>query len=337
VLRHRPSGQRKAYAAALVAQLKLQFQASHSAMAFGGVDASKLSARVGLIRAPGNAEQNRWSRGVALCALAAVAALSIMLQPALAWNSGAESMALRCTELMEADSGKLLVRQGQCATRVTPASTFKIPTSLMGFDSGILKDEHTPKLPFHEGYADWVPAWRTDTDPASWMKNSVVWYSQLITAQLGVTRLQGYLRGFGYGNHDVSGDPGANNGLTLSWLNSSLQISPDEQVDFLRRMVKRELPVKAEAYDMTARIMKQETTANGWDIYGKTGTGAPVKADGKDDDAHAYGWFVGWASKGQRTIVFAYLNQDREEVDGAAGPRARDTFLREFRARLATL
>jgi bla regulator protein BlaR1 len=266
--------------------------------------------------------------------------LNLSLQPALARRPAAtlaDSVALHCTELMEADSGRHLVRQGQCDTRITPVSTFNIPISLMGYDSGILRDEHTPKLPFREGYADWIPAWRTDTDPASWIKNSVVWYAQQITGQLGEQRFQRYLASFGYGNQDASGDAGAHNGLRLSWLNSSLKISPDEQLAFLRRMVRRELAVQPIAYDMTFRNLRVESTANGWDIYGKTGTGAPVKADGTDDGEHAYGWFVGWASKGQRTIVFTYLNQDRSAVSGAAGPRARETFLREFRARLATL
>ncbi|MFX5793638.1 penicillin-binding transpeptidase domain-containing protein, partial [Acinetobacter baumannii] len=46
-----------------------------------------------------------------------------------------------CTVIADAASGNVLMQEGDCATRVTPASTFKIALSLMGFDAGILKDE----------------------------------------------------------------------------------------------------------------------------------------------------------------------------------------------------
>ncbi len=63
------------------------------------------------------------------------------------------------------------MQEGDCATRVTPASTFKIAISLMGFDSGFLKDAHTPTLPYREGYVDWGGAeWLKPTDPTRWIK-----------------------------------------------------------------------------------------------------------------------------------------------------------------------
>jgi beta-lactamase class D len=164
-----------------------------------------------------------------------------------------------------------------------------------------------------------------------------VWYSQQVTSQLGAARFQRYIKSFNYGNQDLSGDPGKNNGLAFAWIGSSLTISPSEQVVFLRSVVNRNLPLTAKAYDMTARIMKLETLANGWEIYGKTGTASPVLPDGTDDHAHAYGWFVGWATKGQRTIVFARLVQDQKEETGAAGLRVRAAFLRDLPARLEAL
>ncbi len=97
---------------------------------------------------------------------------------------------------------------------MTPASTFKIAISLMGYDSGFLKDEHAPALPFRQGYPDWNPSWKTTTDPTSWIRNSVVWYSQQVTRSLGAVRFRRYATAFHYGNEDVSGDPGRHDGLT---------------------------------------------------------------------------------------------------------------------------
>ncbi len=208
----------------------------------------------------------------------------------------------------------------------------------MGYDSGILSDAHAPILPFKKGYADWNPSWRATTDPSGWLKNSVVWYAQQVTSRLGAARFQRYVADFNYGNHDVSGDAGKDNGLTLSWISSSLKISPLEQAAFLRSVVQRDLPLTAKAYDMTVSIMPSQTLANGWEVHGKTGTAAAVLADGRDDQQHQYGWYVGWASKGQRSIVFARLLLDQRQASGAAaGTRVKAAFLRDLPARLDAL
>ena len=174
-------------------------------------------------------------------------------------------------------------------------------------------------------------------DPHDWIKLSAVWYAQQVTTQLGAQRFGRYVHDFGYGNLDTAGDPGKNNGPAMAWISSSLAISANEQTEFLRRLVNRQLPVSASAVDMTGRLLRLDDLPGGWQVYGKTGTGTPIGPDGKDDQAHAYGWFVGWASKGQRTIVFAHLIQDKTVADSAAGPRARTAFLRELPARLTSL
>jgi hypothetical protein len=121
-----------------------------------------------------------------------------------------------CLAMADAATGKWLVHEGVCDKRLPPMSTFKLPIALMGYDSGVLRDEHSPVLPFKQGYVDWRPVWRQAHDPSSWMKESVVWYSQQLTLQLGEERFASYVKQFGYGNADVSGDPGKNNGLSES-------------------------------------------------------------------------------------------------------------------------
>ncbi|WP_413227089.1 OXA-1043 family class D beta-lactamase [Burkholderia cenocepacia] len=230
-----------------------------------------------------------------------------------------------CTVVAGAATGKLLVQQGDCTTRVTPASTFKVAIGLMGFDAGVLKDEHTPTLEFHAGYPDWGGApWREPTDPARWMRLSVFWYSEQVTQALGQARFQQYTSAFDYGNADVTSKAGELPGMMGAWVNSSLRISPLEQVAFMRKIVQRTLPVSAHAYDMTARITLLDAQPGGWTVHGKTGTGSPGI---QYDAAHAYGWFVGWATKGSRTLVFANLIQDDERQTPNAGLRSRDTFL----------
>ena len=263
------------------------------------------------------------ARGFAVLALLAV--------------GGGAAHGATCTALADASSGRLLRQEGACGERVTPASTFKIALSLMGYDSGYLSDEHLPALPFKPGYADWMPAWRATTDPTSWIKNSVVWYSQLLTEWLGRERLQHYVTAFGYGNADLRGDAGQDNGLTHAWLTSSLQISPLEQLAFLHRLIARQLPVSARAYDLTARLTLLEVLPGGWEVHGKTGNGFRQNADGSSERRLQVGWFVGWAVQGTRVVAFARCLTDETPQADSAAKRARESLLRELPALLATV
>lgn len=342
VLSGRNGVQRKAYAAALLAQLKMQHTGVHTALAFGGVSAGSVAARIGLIRAPLGSADGGWTRVAALAVLVAVFMGSLALQPALAWHSdpAAPSAAagpdasFSCTIIADLASGQRLAREGQCDERVTPASTFNIAVSLMGYDSGILIDEHAPAWPFQEGYADWNAGWRATTDPSRWLDRSVVWYAQQVALRLGEDKFGRYVRQFGYGNQDVSGDFGKARGFPASWINSSLKISASEQVDFLARVLNNELGLSAKALAMTSRIMPSQALDNGWLVHGKTGTANPVLPDGMDDESRQYGWYVGWAEKDGRKVVFARLQLDRRQSD-PGGLRARQAFLRELPQRLA--
>jgi len=74
----------------------------------------------------------------------------------------------------DAKSGDVLQQEGDCYTRVTPASAFKIAISLMGFDAAFLQDEHSPTLPYQPDDPDWGgAAWLEPTDAVQWLQYSV--------------------------------------------------------------------------------------------------------------------------------------------------------------------
>lgn len=208
---------------------------------------------------------------------------------------------IRATLLVDAATGKPLHRSGACASRFSPCSTFKIPLALMGFDAGILTGPHAPAWDYDPKlYRANRDAEKQRTDPTSWESNSVVWYSQEITRRLGAAAFRAYVDRFGYGNRDLTGNPGKNDGLTHAWLMSSLTVSPDEQVAFLRRMLAHRL-VSAKAHALTESILPAFDGSHGWRVHGKTGSGWA------DRDQSRLGWFVGWADKGGRRVVFAKL------------------------------
>jgi beta-lactamase class D len=217
------------------------------------------------------------------------------------------------------ENSKVLKTEGDCDKRYAPMSTFKIPLSLMGFDSGILVNEMHPVWPFKEGYVDWRDVWKQDQTPKSWMKESCVWYSQVLTTKLGMKKFQDYVTKFDYGNKDLTGDKGQNNGLTNAWLSSSLQISSAEQVAFLQKMLAGKLPIKPHAVLITKNILFVEELKNGWKFYGKTGMGSLLNADGTKNPDLYHGWFIGWIEKGDRRIIFSnHIEDDKKEEIGAS-------------------
>src|SRR5689334_12566095 len=89
-----------------------------------------------------------------------------------------------------------------CKKRLPPCSTFKLPLAAMALDSGIvdektvLKWDKTPQR---------IKSWEQDADARTWLKESIVWFSQRLTPQLGLPKIQKYLKDYEYGNQDFSG------------------------------------------------------------------------------------------------------------------------------------
>ncbi|GHC65205.1 class D beta-lactamase [Limoniibacter endophyticus] len=242
-----------------------------------------------------------------------------------------------CTIIADVADDSIVAQTGDCNTQVTPASTFKVPLALIGFDSGFLTSEHEPVLSPEKGDPGYGgDAWRRENDPKSWLEFSVVWYSQRITRELGAERLTQYLRAWNYGNTDFSGDQGKDNGLERAWIASSLKVSPKEQVRFLGALVRNELKATPEAMVQTRNIMQQWDSADGWTIKGKTGMAYPRKPDYSFDYARAYGWFVGWAEKDGKTYTFARLLQNDKKDQPTPSNVARGEILRDFSKLLTT-
>lgn len=92
VLQGRPSTQRRAYAAALVAQMRMQAVPGHgTALAFGGRVADAVAARIRMIRDGVPAMPRAVASALGLAALPAILAASVLLQPAFAWRLDTES------------------------------------------------------------------------------------------------------------------------------------------------------------------------------------------------------------------------------------------------------
>lgn len=208
------------------------------------------------------------------------------------------------------EKDKILIQTGECKTPYSPASSFKIALSLMGFDSRIFQNENDPTWPLPQGIDPYINVCKADQNPRTWMKNSCLWYSRILTQKLGMKKFQEYVTKFNYGNMDLSG------GLTEAWLSSSLKISPIEQIGFLQKVTSQKLPVSKKAYDLTQEIMYVQEMSGGWKLYGKTGNGML-----SNDLQH--GWFVGYIEKNNRAIEFVSHIVDTKKHNTFASFRAR--------------
>lgn len=217
----------------------------------------------------------------------------------------------------------MIEAEGDAEARFSPCSSFKVPIALMGYDSGILKDEHAPVFDYKPEYDPhclmMLEHWKKPYAPKEWMQNSCVWYSQCVTRELGMERFQAYVDKFDYGNRDLSG------GILRAWLTTSLAISPRGQVEFYRRMLRGTLPVSAHAVAMTTRLIASGPCAGG-SLFGKTGSGYIDIEKGLQR-----GWYADWLERDGRKYLFAALRD--HAGPGYAGLQAKE-FMRGLLERL---
>ena len=103
-----------------------------------------------------------------------------------------------------------IIGQKNCQERLSPCSTFKVPLAVMAFDSGVLKDESV--ILKWDGKKGPRAVTNRDQNAKTWIRDSVVWFSQRLTPQIGKRKIDLYLIDFNYGNEDFSA------GLTRAWL-----------------------------------------------------------------------------------------------------------------------
>lgn len=199
-----------------------------------------------------------------------------------------------------------VINEQRCQERLPACSTFKVPLAVMAFDAKILKDQNT-KLKGKEHTAQ------------TWMRESVVWYSQQITPKLGRKKFQKYLNDFNYGNKDLSA------GITQAWLEapdkkSALKISAYEQVDFMKALWQSKLPVSEQAMQLTRELTYLETSPQGFKLNGKTGS----NFYDKEHTVHL-GWFIAHIQKGDQEYIAITNLKDLtpNKVGNYGGPRAK--------------
>jgi beta-lactamase class D len=213
--------------------------------------------------------------------------------------------------ILDQQTGRVLRHDADRArTRFLPASTFKIPNTLIALETGVASG---PEFTLHR---DSAIAPKQEWWPASWSQHShtlrtalpasVVWFYQEIARRIGDDRMAEHLRRFDYGNSEIGG------GIDQFWLTGDLRISADEQVEFLRRFHLGQLEVDPRSSRIVRELLLLEETP-AYRLSGKTGwvdlgESAPV----------SLGWLVGYLERGGDVYFFAMNMDIRENRDAAA-------------------
>lgn len=197
--------------------------------------------------------------------------------------------------------------------RTSPDSTYKIYDALFGLEEEII----TPKasLLTWDGTDYPFEAWNRNQDLYSAMESSVNWYFQKMDEQLGASAIQNYVEKIGYGNENIHGDP------SFFWMQSTLKISPVEQVELLTDLYNNSFGFNMENIDAVKNSIC--LLSNDISFYGKTGTG---RIDGKDVN----GWFIGFVETGSNTYFFATNIQSNTNATGSNAAEITKSILRDL-------
>lgn len=185
--------------------------------------------------------------------------------------------------------------------RISPNSTYKIYNALFGLEKGIITPENSLIAWDKTNYP--IKAWNTDQNLNSAMQSSVNWYFQSIDRQLGISALKHYVQKIGYGNENIDAD------FPSYWMQSSLKISPIEQVELLTKLFKNDLNFSQENIE-TVKKSIHILSGNYGNFYGKTGTG-------QVNEKNINGWFVGFIETNNNTYFFSTNIQSSDNATGS--------------------
>jgi len=179
-----------------------------------------------------------------------------------------------------------------------PASTFKVPNSLIALETGVVEDPDKDVFKW-DGIKRPIEAWNRDHTMRSAIAASAVPVYQEIARRIGQERMQKYVDLLEYGNRDIGG------GIDQFWLTGNLRIDPVQQVDFLDRLRRGTLSISKRSQDLVRDILPVTKVGDSV-IRAKSGL------LGAERGQASLGWMVGWAEKGASQTVFA-LNMDCNE------------------------
>lgn len=180
--------------------------------------------------------------------------------------------------------------------RFSPASTFKIPNTLIALEAHIVESKSSTFT--WDGTDKGIDRWNKDQTLETAFKVSCVWCYQEIARKVGTEHYERVLARLDYGNHSIGEQ------VDTFWLDGSLEVSAVEQIAFLRKLYDYDLPFRREHVDVLRQIMVTRHSEQ-YTLYAKTGWAGTEPQ---------VAWYVGFVEAGTGTWIFAMnMRVDRPE------------------------
>ncbi|MGB3466899.1 MAG: penicillin-binding transpeptidase domain-containing protein [Cyclobacteriaceae bacterium] len=165
-----------------------------------------------------------------------------------------------------------------------PASTFKIPNSMIALETGVI--ENASDTIFYTGEQRMFDSWEEDMTLKSAFHRSCLPCYQQLSRKVGFERMRSQVSKLGYGEMNFD-----STSFDSFWVKGTSGISQFQQIDFLKRFYHSELPISKKTEEMI------KITENGYELSAKTGWSI---TDDKDN-----GWYVGFLEVNGRVYYFA--------------------------------
>ena len=183
-------------------------------------------------------------------------------------------------------------------TRFIPASTFKIPNTLIALEEGAIKNEK--EVIRWDGKDKGFDTWNRDQTLETAFSASCVWFYQELANRVGNQKYLTHLKKLGYGNAKTGPD------VTTFWLEGDLKISATEQINFLKKLYKETLPYSKGNIKLLKKIMIVEENPQ-FTIRAKTGWAMRTNPQ--------QAWYVGYVETKGQIWFFAMNLEIRKKGD----------------------
>jgi beta-lactamase class D len=181
-----------------------------------------------------------------------------------------------------------------------PASTFKIVNSLIGLQTGVIRDENM--VIKWDGVVRPFPEWNKDLTWYEAFRVSAVPYFQEVARRIGKETMQFWLDSLSYGTKKIKSP------IDTFWLDHSLKISPDEELGLVKKLYFNQLPFFNSNQEAVKRAMLFEDKPD-YKLSYKTGWGMWDPIHKKH-----IGWMVGYIEENAHPYFFV-LNIESPDKD----------------------
>lgn len=176
-------------------------------------------------------------------------------------------------------------------TAFLPASTFKIVNSLIGIQTGRVKDSSTI-IPW-DGITRPIKEWNQDLTMIQAFHYSCVPWFQEMARRIGKDTMQKWLDTLGYA---ASKGRAVVKQVDSFWLDNSIKVTGDEQMGLVKKLYFDQLPFYNRTQQIVRRMMIMEDNSN-YRLSYKTGWGQTEKN-------HSLGWIIGWVEENRHPYFF---------------------------------